>query len=347
MRRGFLIAVVPIALACADPGQASEKATVRIHYMLEPTRGIPAGLDAVAVLDAGMNDEKGALATNTDWSKLAANHVQQLLQEATEQHDIILNIVDRRHTATVLKEHDLAAAGLVPSNIAGQAAQLLAVQGIIMAEINVRIEQRRETKIKIDIGSLLSGIGRHRHLGRSGRLPIRTVQELSEHVSVQTVFHLFDAQTSKNWATYAKWHRHSDERDSFFSDILGDSNDDPRDVIIEQAVQRGAREFVDMLVPSEKEFIVKVKSSREGSCKEGVRALRAEMFDEALSLFEQALGRKPNDHRAAFAAGVACEATQKFDDALRYYRMAVRHNDNDKYTESMTRVREYRERVIE
>ncbi len=106
-------------------------------------------------------------------------------------------------------------------------------------------------------------------------------------------------------------------------------------------------EAVDMLVPSEKEFIVKVKSSREDSCEDGVRALRAEMFDEALSLFEQALGREPDDHRAAFAAGVACEATQKFDDALRYYRMALRHDDNDKYTESMTRVREYRERVIE
>ena len=154
MRCGFLIAVVPIALACAAPVRASEKATVRILYLLEPTRGIPAGLDALAVLDAGVNDEKGALTTNTDWSELAANHVQHLLQEATDQHGIILDFVDRRHTATVLKEHDLAAAGLVPSNTAGQAAQLLAVQGIIMAEINVRIERHRETKKKIDIGGV-------------------------------------------------------------------------------------------------------------------------------------------------------------------------------------------------
>jgi len=345
-----LIAVVPIALACAAPVQASEKATVRIHYVLEPTRGIPAGLDAVAVLDAGVNDEKGALATNTDWSELAANHVQHLLQEAADRHGIVLDIVDRRHTATVLKEHDLAAAGLVPSNTAGQAAKLLAVQGIIMAEINVRIEQRRETKAKIDIGGLLGGLlggrGRYKHRGGFGSLPIRSVEELSERVSVQTVFHLFDAKTSKNWATYAKWHHNTDGDGDIFSSILGASNSDPRDVIIEQAVQRGAREFVDMLVPSEKEFMVKVKSSREDSCEDGVRALRAEMFDEALSLFEQALDRKPDDHRAAFAAGVACEATQKFDDALRYYRLAVRYNDDEKYTESMTRVREYRGRAI-
>ncbi|MCH8806234.1 MAG: hypothetical protein IH986_09120 [Planctomycetes bacterium] len=351
MRWYLVAATLPIAVACVAPGLAGEKATVRVHYLLRPTRGIPEGLSAVAILDAGVNDEKARLETDTNWSELAANYVQYLLQEAIEQRGIELDIIDRRHTATVLKEHDLAAAGLIPSRTAGRAAQLLEVQGVIMAEINVRVEEHRDTKKTVDLRGLLDDLRPRKRKSHGGhkKRPTQSAEVVKRHTTVQTVFHLFDAKTSKNWATYAKWHHYSDQAkiSDFFAGIFSGSKVDPRDEVIEQAVQRGAREFVGMLVPSEVEYLVKVKSSSQDDCEEGVRALRAEMYEEAIGRFKLALSDRPDDDRAAFAAGVACEALGRYEDALKYYRMASRLDDEDEYLEARRRVKENSARTVE
>ena len=327
---------------------AGEEATVRIRHVLEPSRGIPEGIKALAILDAGVSHENDALRTETDWSILAANCVQHLLQQAVAAYGVELQIVDRRHTAAVLKEHDLAAAGLIPDQTAGAAARLLEVQGLILAEIHVRIGQRRESRPAIDLGGLLDELGRDKRKPRGGRGKApRSAEVLKEHVTVQTVFHLFDAKTSRNWVTYAKLHRYADKPGlkDFIGGLLPGEDDDPRDQIIEQAVQRGAREFVGMLVPLEVEYEVTVKSSGHDACEEGVRALRAAMYDQAITQFKQALADDAEDDRAAYAAGVAAEAAGRYEPALGFYRQACRIDDDARYLEAARRLEEIRERI--
>ena len=183
--RFIAAAMVSVALVAVCP--ASEKAVVQVRYLLGPSRGIPEGVRAVAILDAGVNDKHATLATDTEWSAIAANYVQHLLQEAIQKHGVSLDIVDRRHTATVLKENDLAAAGLVSSATAGQAAKLLEVQGIIMAEINVKIETTRQTRNSGGLAEIIDQLkngnrnsrgGRRRLLWRGAQPPLAFADQL-------------------------------------------------------------------------------------------------------------------------------------------------------------------------
>ena len=90
---------------------------------------------------------------------------------------------------------------------------------------------------------------------------------------------------------------------------------------------------------------VEAVSSSNPACTQGVRLLRGEMYDEALSRFRDALAARPNDHRAAFGAGVACEASGRYDQALHYYRMACTGALSPTYREALDRMKTYGHRI--
>ena len=73
--------------------------------------------------------------------------------------------------------------------------------------------------------------------------------------------------------------------------------------------------------------------------------LRAEGYEDAVALFKAALSDKGNDHRAAFGAGVACEAAGRYDEALSFYRRACAGRDDPAYREARDRMKTYGHRV--
>ena len=88
-----------------------------------------------------------------------------------------------------------------------------------------------------------------------------------------------------------------------------------------------------------------VLSSTNQSCIEGVRMLRGEMFDEAIGMFKHAMSMNSDDHRAAYGAGVASEATGRYDSALRYYKRACAGANSRKYLEARDRLKAYGYRI--
>ena len=52
-----------------------------------------------------------------------------------------------------------------------------------------------------------------------------------------------------------------------------------------------------------------------------------------------------NDHRAAYGAGVACEASGQYESALKYYKQACAGEDNRVYAYARDRMKSYGSRI--
>ncbi|MFH0983546.1 MAG: tetratricopeptide repeat protein [Planctomycetota bacterium] len=341
--RNFMVGVVLSCLAvwAAGCGGGSEKATVAIEYMLNPSKGLPPGMNSVAVLDAKVNE-----VTDTKWSEMAANYVQHLIQEANDKYGAQVQVADRKHTSSVMKEQDMAAAGMVESPKAGAVAKQLGVQGLIMTEINVKVETHKGKGRTVSAMDMFGG-GGHGWGAGGGGVQTTEAETVSRNITVQTDFKLVDAANQKNWDTQTRTYRESDKTkvSPFFGSSKTEAALTPRDEIIGAAVETGAREFVSKLVPCAVRYEVEVTSSGQENCVRGVKLLRGDMYAEALSEFKAALVAKPEDDRAAFAAGVCCEAMGNFEQALSYYKQAMVSKDREEYQDAKKRISENIERI--
>jgi len=330
---GLLLGAVLMGAGCAG----AERATVEVHYVLNPTKGLPPGLDSVAILDAQVNT-----VTDKKWSELAANYVEHLIQESNEKYGASLRVADRKHTSSVMKEADLAAAGLVASAKPGAVAKLLDVQGLVMTEINVKVEKHKGKGRTVDYMSLWGG-GGHGWGHGGGSVDSTEVDKESRHITVQTDFKLVDAATEENLAVHSpRPYRQTDKMkvSPFFGSAKTEADMTPRDAIIGEAVELGARQFIAKLIPCAVTYLAEVESSGQENCVEGVKLLRAEMHAEAAEQFKLALAEDPSDHRAAYAAGLACEATGRYSEALEYYKKACYVKNQPEYIEARKRLSE-------
>jgi len=330
--------VVMLASGCGG----SERATVAIEYVLNPSVGLPPGMNSVAILDAKVNE-----VTDTKWSELGANYIQHLITESHELYGTDLQVADRKHTSSVMKEQDMAAAGMVASANPGATAKQLNVQGLIMTEINVKVETHKGKGRTIS-GLSAAAFGGHGWGGGGGSVRTEEGETVSRNITVQTDFKLVDAATSKNWTTHSpKPYRQSDKTkiSPFFGSSKTEASLTPRDEIIGAAVETGARQFVSKLIPCAVRYEVELRSSSQENCVQGIKYVRGDMFAEAMSQFKMALAEDPDDDRAAFAAGVCCEAKGNFDEALKYYKLAAVAKNEPTYLEAKDRMAENKDRI--
>lgn len=169
MRQAFpSISATLVVLACVSPVWAKERQNVTISYVVGPSRPVPEGLHAVAVINSGVStqgmqqDEREA-----KWSVMAADMIEAMLQAGSSTTAQPLMVAKRSETQAVLREHDMALAGMVASDQAATAAKLLAVQGLITSRIVVQIDEQRGTKSTLDWMSIMGGAVRETVSGRS------------------------------------------------------------------------------------------------------------------------------------------------------------------------------------
>lgn len=330
---GLLICVVMASVGCAS----TERATVAIEYAVNPSKGLPPGMNTVAILDAQVNE-----VTDRKWSELASNYIQELIQESNDRFGTNLAVADRKHTGSVMQESDMAAAGLTASNNPGKVAQVLGVQGLIMCEINVKVEKHKGKGTTIS-GLDVFGGGGHGWGYGGGGVDTREVEKVSRHITVQTDFKLVDSATSKNWITHSPKPYHQTDKTKispFFGSAQTEESMTPRDEIIGAAVENGARQFVAKMIPCVVRYEVQVSSSGQENCIKGVAMLRGDMPEEALGQFKTAMVESPDDHRAVFAAGVACEQLGRYDEALKYYKKACMLKNEGDYLQAKKRMSE-------
>jgi len=331
------VVAVSVLAGCAS----SERAAVNLSYVVDAERGLPPGMETIAIQPAKIGPT-----TDPKWSDMSATILQSLVNESRTSFGTKVTVSDRRDTQVVWDEADLKAAGMSTAK-GGGGGQLLAAQGMILSNINVKVE-KHVGKQRTLAGLSLDGWGGHGWGGGGTDIRTEEVETVSRNMTVQTEFKLLDTANNKVWDHYMPATYRATEKTKA-SPIFGSSKTEaeltPEDAIIATLVERGAREFISRLMPVRVDVEVEVVSSGSANCVQGVKQLRGEMYREALSSFEAALAAKPEDDRAAFGAGVACEALGQFDRALHYYKMAAAADSSPKYQDAMGRMKTFGQRI--
>jgi hypothetical protein len=341
--RVLTVASVALCVSALVGCQSVERAPVSFSYVIEAQRGLPPGMDTIAIMPA-----KVGPTTDPKWSDMCVAILQSLVNESRTSFGTDVTVSDRRDTQVTFDEAELAAAGLSTTEAGGTGGKLLAAKGMILSNINVKIEKYIGKQRTLS-GLGLAGFGGHGWGGGSADIRTREVETVTRNMTVQTEFKLIDTGNNQVWEHYSPKTFSATDRTKA-SPIFGSSQTEaeltPQDEIIVALVEQGAREFISRLMPCRINVDTVVLSSTNANCVRGVELLRGEMFDEAFSMFEVALADNPRDHRAAFGAGVAAEATGRYDEALRFYKRACIDADSAKYREARDRQKAYGHRVL-
>ena len=319
----------------------SERAIVNFSYVVEPAGGLPQGMRTVTIEPANVGPT-----TDPKWSEMCVTVMQSLVNESRNSFGTDVEVSDRRDTQVTFDEADLAAAGMSTAR-GGSGGQILAAQGAILSNINVKVEKHVGRQRTLS-GLTLFGGGGHGWGHGGGDVQTEEVETVTRNITVQTEFKLIDTANNKVWEHYLpRTYRATDRTKA--SPLFGSSRTEaeltPRDRIIATLVERGAREFISRLMPCRIDVEAEVVSSGNANCVQGVRMLRAEAFEESIANFKAALAENPNDHRAAYGAGVACEASGRHDEALGFYKRACAGQENATYRDARERVKAFGARV--
>jgi hypothetical protein len=344
-RTAVLLVGALCGLAAVGCGGSRETANVSFSYVIEKEKGLPSGMNTIAIVPAKVGES-----TDPKWSEMSVTILQSLINESKNKFGTPVTVTERRDTKPVFDEADLAAAGMSTKQ-GGKPGQLVGADGYLLSNINVKVEThvgKQRTLSGIDLAGL-TGEYRGDHYG-GGRVAAQTeeVETVTRNMTVQTEFKLVDATNGRVWEHYSpRMFRATDRTKA--SPIFGSSQTEaaltPQDRIVATLVERGAREFVSMLMPVRVEVEAEVVSGGNPNSSEGVRRMRAEDYQGAIEAFNAALAENPNDHRSAYGAGVAAEASGKLDMALSFYNRACAAQDNRIYMEARDRAKSFNGRV--
>lgn len=328
------------AIGC-EGGGGRERANVSYSYVIEKEKGLPAGMNTIAIMPA-----KVGATTDPKWSEMSSTILQSLINESKGKFGTPITVTERRDTKPVFDEADLAAAGMSTSK-GGQPGQLAAADGYLLSNINVKVEThvgKQRTLSGLDLAGLSGD-----YFNAGGvRAETQEVETVTRNMTVQSEFKLVDAKNGRVWEHYSPRIFRATDRTKA-SPIFGSSQTEaaltPQDRIVATLVERGAREFVSMLMPVRVDVEAEVQASSNPNSAEGVRRLRAEDYAGAIDAFNAALAENPNDHRSAYGAGVAAEAKGDIDIAVNFYNRACAGQNNATYTEARDRAKSFTGRV--
>lgn len=336
---------VGLGVVGCGAGGGREAANVNFSYVIEKEKGLPPGMKAVAIVPA-----KVGATTDPKWSDMSSTILASLINESKSKFGTPITVTERRDTKPVFEEADLAAAGM-STKTGGQPGQLVGADGFVLSNINVKVEThtgKQRTLSGVDLSGLAGELRGDNYRGGRVKAETSEVETVTRNMTVQTEFKLVDATNGRVWEHYSPRVFRATEQTKA-SPIFGSSRTEaeltPQDRIVATLVERGAREFVSMLMPVRVDVEAQVQSSGNPNSSEGVRRMRAEDYAGAIEAFNAALVENPNDHRSAYAAGVAAEAMGNVDMALSFYNRACAGQNNATYAEARDRVKSFNGRV--
>lgn len=315
-----------------DVAKSGNYATV--SYRLEPSRELPAGLTKVAILPVKASfDDKAS----SQWAQITANTLTRLIDENKKrtQAGRGLMFVNRADGAMRRSqdEKDMALAGVTDEAAIADVKQL-GVQAFIDAQVIIKVDEKRSQRSSGG-GISIRGVS----LGGGG-----SGENIARDTTVQVVVSLTDAATNEKMFPLDRMLNTTDRvKAGFFGgDGVADLKD--TDAAIRDTIGVALTEFVANLFGAEISFELPVYSSGLKESTDGVGALRAGLFSEAVTSFQAALAKDPVsiDH---YNLGVAYEGLGRLDDAMRSYQNAIRISGDEVYKDALARAKRYKDRL--
>lgn len=328
----FILALVSVLAGCSK----KPTAIVELSYTLQPKQALAAQYMNIAVYNTRVDGDKGEF-DEKKWSEMTADLIQYNLQQAAEKNNLPLKLVDREHMKVALGEKDLAAADITDSGDTVASAKIEGAGAILTSKITIKIDKQQGK------GRTLSDVGAWAgHWGGGGSAHTEEVDKESRNITVTCQFQLKDPATNGTIVAFSGKPTQNYERGKtspFFGGSKTESDMTPRDKIIGEIVENQLQQFLVKFVPTEIGETVKVEAGGSEASVAGVRLLTVDDYDGAYGKFKAALAEKEDDHKSLFGAGVCCEKMKKFDEAKKYYKMALSYDTKEpKYGAAVERV---------
>ena len=335
MKRVAVLGTLGLMVALTGCG-GKRTATVGLQYTIQPKQALPPQYMSIAVYNARMEGDKGEF-DEKKWSEMTADLIQYNLQQAAENHNVPLKLVDREHVRIALGEKDLAAADITEGGDQMASAKIEGASAILTSKITIKIDkQKGKGRTVSDVGGFAS------HWGGGGDVHTEEVDKESRNITVTCQFQLKDPSTNATIVAFSgkpTQHFERHQTSPFFGGSKTESDMTPRDKIIGEIVEGQLQQFLVKFIPTDITAEVKVEPGGSESSKEAVKLLVTDNYEGALESFKQAVSEKDDDDKSLFGAGVCCEKLGNLDEALRYYKQAQSCKTKEKkYAEAVERV---------
>jgi tetratricopeptide (TPR) repeat protein len=301
-----------------------KKDEVMISYVQSPTQGLPPGLDAIAFIpfsQAVEDKEKIYSPGEKRWGDEVIAAIAQKMQQNANQFKIPLKLVERESLAAIMKEKDLADAGLAQEDKALQLGKLAKVQAICYGRVAISIRTVEGQAKTLQFAPSPDGHGM--------TIDSAPARRLKRTIAVSATVKLVAVATGKSILVYNN--RLTETKDLKPHLLMGSDAQEiefqPEEEIINQLVSQIVDEFVGQLVPNEIHFVAKMGKPKSKLAKSAAKFIKAGDFAKALELSREAVEIKPDDHGAWYNLGLSYEATGDLVKALDAYGRASRIKD--------------------
>ncbi len=327
------VAMISVCIMTAGCKKRS-KAFVEVAYTEKPALGLPEGLHTIAFIPftQAIEDEAGIYtAREKKWGDVIVSSIAEKMQYYARKYDIPLKIIEREAVATIMKEKDLADAGLAEENKALQLGKLSKAQAICFGKVVIDIQTVSGKAKTVSFKKTSSGL-----------VPKTEYKKrIKRTITVAATVKLVATATDKSILTFNK--RYSNTIDLKPSALLGSDASaadlSPEDDVIMTLITRIVDDFVAQLMPHEVHRRIPLAKVKSKSAKSAVKLARVGDYDEAISLLKDAIELKPQDHGAVYNLGVMYEVKNQLEKALKYYKRAYSIKDKDLYLTAILRVK--------
>jgi tetratricopeptide (TPR) repeat protein len=358
----FLVAAVNPVLADDDDDDKGKKKNrkdyISFSFVEQPVVGLPQGLTAIAFIpfSQAVDDKEGIFsAREKKWGDEITAAIAQRMQEVSRQFKIPLSLADREAVAAIMKEKDLADAGITQENKALQLGKLAKAQAICFGRMTIDVRKEEGvTKTLRPTFSQSEVVTFHRnpyrpHRGYVTRQPVsqmglqaEPVRQIRRTITLSATVKLVSTATGKSIVTFNRRTMEVAERKPGF--FMGEDAQEiqlrPEDETIERLFNQLVDEFIGQLLPHEVHVEVKIAKPKAKLAKTALKFLQTGDLEKATDLFEESLRTKPDDHAAMYDLGVAYECSGQPQKALKNYECAFRIKDNNLYFDAAQRLRQ-------
>jgi len=329
------VGIALVGLVLGLPGcEKRSKHVVQVRYVQPPKVGMPEGLEAIAFIPFSQAiEDKDNLysAKEKKWGDHVVSAVASRMEEYSREFNIPLRIVDRDAVAAIMKEKDLADAGLAEENKALQLGKLAQAQAICYGKVAINIRTVRGSAKTIKLRR--SGYGLTPYT--------ETKESLQRTITVASSMKLVAVATGRSLLTFTKTRSQTVKRKPglFMGEDASEDQLQPEDQAIRDLLEEMVEEFVAQLMPHKVVADVRLAKAKNKNAESATRLIMTGEYDEAISLLKESLDAESDDHGAWYNLGVAYELAGKPDQALKCYSTAYRISDKDLYLTAHTRLK--------
>lgn len=309
------------------------KAAVQLTYTEQPRHDLPDSLSSIAFIpfDQAVEDaEKLYNVRERKWQDHVIAALAAGIEQSARQNNRHIDIVDRESVAAIMKEKDLADAGLAEPNKALELGKLAQAQAICYGRVAIDIDTVRGKEKTISFRKSGDRV-----------VPVTEYKDrIKRTIQVAMSVKIVAVANGKSIVTFADTASHTVDHKpgAFFGSDAQEADLEPEDEAIANLINSLVERFLGTIMPRQVTFRVRLAEVEYEAAEAVPRLIEMGETGQAIALLKEALAEYPDDDGAWFNLGVAYELQSDLKEAAAAYKQAYALEDDDDYLASYRRV---------